>query len=94
MFLTTGKLQDIETSLHLLYDLVTDGLKKLDQKLFSEIKSEYLQNLYGKGISLNFRDDNGEFIAVIEGVENTGELVLRDKEGRQRKYSFKEVELI
>jgi len=94
VFLNTGKLQDIEESLHLLYDLLTEGLKKLDLKLFPEIKSEYLENLYGLGHSLKFKDINGEFIAAIEGVENTGELVLRDKAGSQRKYSFKEVELI
>jgi BirA family biotin operon repressor/biotin-[acetyl-CoA-carboxylase] ligase len=94
VFLSTGTKLNVEESLVSLYVTVVEGLKKLDLKLHDEIKLSYLHSLYGLDISLTFRDANGEFTGVILGVEDSGELLIKDKSGKQRKYAFKEVEMI
>ena len=94
VFLSSGKESDIEKSVLSLYSSVVESLKKLDMKLNAEIKPSYLQSLYGLGVQLSFRDLNGEFKGIIQGVEDTGELIIMDNEGNQRKYAFKEVEMI
>jgi BirA family biotin operon repressor/biotin-[acetyl-CoA-carboxylase] ligase len=94
VFLNSGIVQEIEPNLQLLYNSITEGLKKLDLKLYSEIKTEYLECLYGIGIQLKFKDSKGEFTGVIEGVEDTGELIIKDERGNKRIYAFKEVEMI
>jgi BirA family biotin operon repressor/biotin-[acetyl-CoA-carboxylase] ligase len=94
VLLNSGKELDIEKSVLALYSSIIESLKKLDLGLFNEIKHSYLQNLYGLGVQLSFRDLQGEFKGIIQGVEDTGELVIKDPEGKQRKYAFKEVEMI
>lgn len=94
VFLNTGIIREIEPNLQLLYNLITEALKKLDLKFYSEIKSEYLKCLYGIGIHFKFKDSKGEFIGVIEGVEDTGELIIKDDAEKLRRYTFKEVEMM
>ena len=57
------------------------------------IAEEYKAHLLGLGKVCDFVDSAGHFKAVIEGVEPTGELILRRNDGIQR-YMFKEVELL
>ena len=63
-------------------------------KFYDEIKQSYLSSLYGIGEQLLFKDLKGEFKGKIQGIENTGELLILDNSGNQRKYSFKEIEMI
>jgi hypothetical protein len=39
-------------------------------------------------------DTEGQFMARIEDVLPTGELLLRDQQGNQRKYHFKQVRYV
>ena len=41
-----------------------------------------------------YKDDNETIDAIIEDIEKDGRLVLKDREGRVRKYLFKEVSYI
>lgn len=59
-----------------------------------EIASEYGRLLFGIGEEHRFVDAGGFFDAVIEGVEPTGHLKLRRKDGTLSRYAFKEVELL
>jgi BirA family transcriptional regulator, biotin operon repressor / biotin---[acetyl-CoA-carboxylase] ligase len=94
VLLSSGKESDIEKSVLALYSSLIESLKKIDMKLYDETKQLYLQSLFGLGIQLLFRDMRGEFRGIIQGIENTGELLIMDGTGKQRKYAFKEVELI
>ena len=94
VLLSTGKESNLEKSVLSLYSSILEYLKKLDMKQYTEIKCSYLQSLYGLGVQLSFRDLHGTFKGVIEGVKDSGELLIKDIEGRQRKYAFKEVEMI
>ncbi len=58
------------------------------------IREGYLRRLYRKGERHAYRDSEGEFRATLETVEPSGHLVLRDEEGHERRYAFKEVQHI
>lgn len=58
------------------------------------IRSRYFQHLWRLEGSHLYRDRDGLFHAVIVRVENDGRLVLRDTQGRERIYSFREVEAV
>ncbi|MCD8284783.1 MAG: biotin--[acetyl-CoA-carboxylase] ligase [Prevotellaceae bacterium] len=58
------------------------------------IRQGYLKRLFRKGERHGFCDSRGEFMATLETVEPTGHIVLRDDEGRRRRYAFKEVQHI
>lgn len=56
------------------------------------IAREYNSLLLGLGERRRFSDADGEFTAVIEGVEPAGHLLLRRDDGTLSRYAFKEVE--
>ena len=56
------------------------------------LATEYRRLLLGYGERRHYRDANGGFYAVIEGVEFTGQLLLRRDDGVLVSYCFKEVE--
>jgi BirA family transcriptional regulator, biotin operon repressor / biotin---[acetyl-CoA-carboxylase] ligase len=94
VFLNSQMLLNVENSAISLYHSIVEYLKKLDLKLRNEIKKEYLESLYGLGVSMKFRDSGGDFTGIIQGVEDTGQLIILDNNSKARKYYFKEVELI
>ena len=54
----------------------------------------YKKHLYRFGEEHEFLDEMGVFCAKIIDVEQSGHLVLQDKEGKLRRYEFKEVKFI
>lgn len=56
------------------------------------IVSEYQELLLGFGEQCQFKDAGGCFTASIEGVEPSGNLLLKCTDGTLRRYAFKEVE--
>lgn len=56
------------------------------------IAREYNSLLLGLGERHRFSDADGEFTAVIEGVEPAGHLLLQRDDGTLSRYAFKEVE--
>ena len=80
-------------------DFVVDELM---QKLYAEVQrtweedvwAEYKAHLYRREGFWPFDDKNGKFEAAIQDVLPTGEIVLRDQEGKQRQYYFKQVKYV
>lgn len=56
------------------------------------ISAEYRELLLGLGEQREYVDAEGNFTAVMEGVEPTGHLLLRRSDGTLLRYAFKEVE--
>ena len=86
----TGKEYDIDQLMKDLYKAVTTVLNEPEDVIWSEYKS----HLYRQDGFWPFEDINGVFKAHIEDVLPTGELVLRDQEGKQRIYHFKQIRYI
>lgn len=70
------------------------NLDDLSQGRFDDLHQRYMQVLYRRQGFHPYRDEQGPFLAEIVGVEPTGHLILKDTEGKERRYAFKEVETI
>lgn len=66
----------------------------LEQGQEQAIHERYLAHLYRQGEEHEYSDESGRFRATLLTVEPTGHLVLRDSEGSERRYEFKQVKYI
>ena len=55
------------------------------------LHAEYKRHLYRFGEEHSYSDKDGTFRATLIDVEPSGHLILRDTEGKRRRYAFKEV---
>ena len=83
----TGQEYDIDKLMERL-------MEEIDQVLNEDVWPDYKAHLYRREGFWPYEDANGRFEARIEDVLPTGEIVLRDKQGNQRKYHFKQVRYI
>ena len=83
----TGQEHDIDKLMERL-------MEEIDQVLNEDVWPYYKAHLYRRKGFWPYEDANGRFEARIEDVLPTGEIVLRDKQGNQRKYHFKQVRYI
>ena len=58
------------------------------------IRFPYGNRLYRKGRLATYEDQHGRFQATLMDVEPDGHLLLRDEDGHDRRYAFKEVTFI
>ncbi len=59
-----------------------------------DCRALYLSRLYRRKGFHPYADENGVFMAELADVEDDGHLVLRDDDGRRRRYAFKEIQFI
>ena len=83
----TGQEHDIDKLMERL-------MEEIDQVLNEDVWPYYKAHLYRREGYWPYEDANGRFEARIEDVLPTGEIVLRDKQGNQRKYHFKQVRYV
>ena len=76
--------------------LLKDILQAFDRMIgnLPVIREHYLSLLYRRQGYHPYVDKNGAFMAEIVTVEDDGHLVLRDDNGKERRYAFKEVQFI
>lgn len=92
--LITGQEYDLETVLHKIMNSASIYHRMFDNGESDIIRKKYFEAIYRKDGFYMYKDDNGTFDAIIEDIEKDGRLVLKDREGRVRKYLFKEVSYI
>lgn len=77
-----------------ILDQITIWYEMLDDGWFDKINQTYFNHLF-RNIGYHDFSANGEaFIAKIKSVENDGQLMLKTRQGDQKKFYFKEVEFI
>ena len=86
----TGKEYDIDQWMKDLLDAVHAVLNETEEAIWAYYKA----HLYRREGWYLFEDKNGTFEARIEDALSTGEIVLRDQQGNQRKYEFKQIRYI
>lgn len=59
-----------------------------------DLRADYFKVLHRNSGWFTYKDAEGVFEAEIVGVEPAGRLILRDRDGRQRAYAFKEVRFV
>ncbi len=70
---------------------MTRNMGQIDRGDLDALHTRYLDRLYLRAVEHDYTDRDGTFRAVIVDVEPTGHLILRDAEGKLRRYGFKEV---
>ena len=85
-----GREYDIECLMNQLLEAIHTVLNQPEQDVWAYYKS----HLYRREGFWAYEDKNGIFEAAIQDVLPTGEIVLRDKEGQQRIYQFKQIRYV
>lgn len=80
-------LDDIVVRFRRYYEAISQGRR-------ADIHADYMSALYRRSGLHRYADADGLFLAETEGVEPDGHLVLRDSDGRRRRYAFKEVRFV
>ena len=81
---------DIDKLMQDLLDAVDTVLKEPEETIWSVYKA----HLYRSEGFWPYEDQNGIFEAQIEDVLPTGEIVLRDRNGQNHQYGFKQIKYI
>lgn len=74
--------------------LLADILNAFDELLGRDLKLPYMSMLYRRKGFHPYADQDGAFMAEIADVEDDGHLLLRDDNGQQHRYAFKEVSFV
>lgn len=90
----TGQEYDIESILHRIMERISHYYEQLKANRNEEIMQAYKEALYRREGYYRYRDNGGEFEARFIDVEPIGRLILEDRQGKERKYMFKEVEFV
>ena len=85
-----GREYDIESMMNRVLEEVHKVLNEPEQNIWSYYKS----HLYRREGWYPYEDKNGVFEAHIEDVLPTGEIVLKDRQGKERNYHFKQIRYI
>ena len=85
----TGREKPLKEALTELLSCI--GIRYRQILNYELLEKDFRQYMYrGTGI-YEWEDSNGLFRATVEGVDEYGQLVLKDEKGQQRIYGFKEV---
>lgn len=74
--------------------LLKEILQAFSHYLGTDVKEQYLSMLYRRKGFYPYADCDGAFMAELLTVEDDGHLLLRDDNGLQRRYAFKEVTFV
>jgi BirA family biotin operon repressor/biotin-[acetyl-CoA-carboxylase] ligase len=85
-----GREYDIESLMNRVLEEVHKVLNEPEQDIWSYYKS----HLYRREGWYPYEDKNCVFEAHIEDVLPTGEIVLKDRQGKERNYHFKQIRYI
>lgn len=85
----TGKELDLNQALAELLECI--GGRYAWIKDYAALEADFRKNMYRAAGIFDWEDNAGPFRASISGIDEYGQLILEDTEGRQRLYAFKEV---
>ncbi|MEL7586014.1 MAG: biotin--[acetyl-CoA-carboxylase] ligase [Prolixibacteraceae bacterium] len=90
----TGMEYDLEVSLRELLSAIDLWYVRLREGRYRELDDAFYENLYRLNEWHRFRDEAHEYTGMITGVNAIGQLCIREKDGAQHEYHFKEVEYL
>jgi BirA family biotin operon repressor/biotin-[acetyl-CoA-carboxylase] ligase len=94
VFQLTGKEFDIEEAMQHLFAHVEARYLQLRAGKTEKLRSDYHEKLFRLGEPARYTDFKTIFDATLEKISEEGLICLRDKDGAERKYNFKEVGLL
>jgi BirA family biotin operon repressor/biotin-[acetyl-CoA-carboxylase] ligase len=90
----TGNTYDIQECLNELAGDLDRRYKQLIGGDASQIREDYLRNLYRFRQWAEFSDSTGTFTGRISEIRNDGQIIIEKEGGMQAEYYYKEVEFI
>jgi BirA family biotin operon repressor/biotin-[acetyl-CoA-carboxylase] ligase len=87
----TGTEQPLEQHFYLLCASIEKRYLQLKSGNNAVIDKDYLEALYGYNLPGNYRSGTREFSAKIIQITEEGKLILKEHDGLQKSYDFKEV---
>lgn len=90
----TGQNFDIEELLEDLAGVIDYRYSMLKDKDLSTIDKNFNEALFRYQVLARYETEDGLFEGTVTGVEPTGELIIKDKSGKTRKFLHKEVEFV
>ncbi len=94
VFQLTGKEFEIEEAMRHLFSYIEARYLQLRAGQIEKLRADYHSRLFKQGQLARYTDFSTIFNATLEQVSEEGLLCLRDGDGRERKYNFKEVGLL
>jgi len=92
--LLTKNQYDLEKSLNLLCNYIEKRYIDLQLNHFEQIDKDYLEILYHYNEYHSYSSKGKTFKAKIKGIAKTGELILQNKKGEEKKYTFEEISFV
>jgi BirA family transcriptional regulator, biotin operon repressor / biotin---[acetyl-CoA-carboxylase] ligase len=92
LYLATGQEQDIGKQFSALLGLLNHHLEFLYNWRYAEIRNGYLNHLYLLNQWHVYNDLEGTFEGRITDILDSGELVVKQRSGIIKQYSFKEIQ--
>lgn len=89
LFQLTGKEMSLDKALAELLVCIEKRYQQMGR--YDELEKDFLSCLYRCQGIYKWEDENGEFEASIDRIDEYGRLVLKDTQGAKRVYGFKEV---
>ena len=90
----TGKEFDIEDAMQHLFSHIEARYLQLRAGHAEKLRNDYHERLFRRGIMSRYTDFKTIFDATLETISEEGMLCLKDKDGLERKFNFKEVGLL
>ena len=94
MKMVSGKDFDLEEILHNVVDSIYNNMESLRSGGYSSINDYYLSRLYRYRQWAGYLVDNQEKQLFMEGLDNFGRLVLRDKDSVEHVFDVKQVRFL
>lgn len=94
LFQLTNKEFDLEETMKHLFSAIEARYMQLRSKLTETLRADYESRLFRRGVPGRYTDFKTIFDATIETVTPEGLLVMRDGEGVERRFGFKEVGML
>ena len=89
LFQLIGKEIPVERALEELLECIGKRYERVYD--YAALERDFLQVLYRRSGVFDWEDENGRFKASVTGVNEYGQLVLKDTGGMERVYGFKEI---
>ena len=75
--------------LEVLEELLECSGKRYEQiHRYAELENDFLRHMYRSTGIYDFEDERGIFRASVGGIDEYGQLILKDTDGRERVYAF------
>jgi len=95
MFLIKKKEFDLDRVLQVVSESISSELKRVENRDFEDLKTEYEQHLFRKDTISVFENGEGErFNGIIKGISKTGELCLEMENESLNYFNLKDLQLL